>query len=456
MRGALPVGFFFLASLAGCWDNPQPAAPPSEPGAPPSATPAPPWLPPLTPAQEALRRPVQKKLQATASRVYPDLSRFGYAPPRPLANPEEALRYTRLVTQVLNDSPRYYTLGEAPAELANLAAQYGPPAEDPDAFKVAVRRNNAIELAPAPEAATARGLLLRGDRQAQGGDQAGALASYRAAAQQAPGVPAAKQAVANALRRAGQLREADAAYREAAAVDPTFAPAHLGVAELALERGDFATARGALAEALAYHPPTPRALEMARRLGAAGSASPQGGGWLDPPAPPPPPATSSGAGRAAPFAIFLDVDDVGAVHVGTARGDAAQIYGGCRAVVRHEPDMRAALFKTPREAPYFLGMGEEIVCYEAALGAYLTARGQGGANDADMEALFRVASEEGLAGYVLFEILGQHRPERARTAPPDVHRAVVAYIEKHVLGAGRAPSPLPAAPSGGPWADARW
>lgn len=456
MRGALPIGLFLFATIAGCWDNPQPAAPPSEPGAMPAASPAPPWLPQLTPAQEALRRPVEKKLQATASRVYPDLSRFGYAPPRPLANAEEALRYTRLVTQVLNDSPRFYTLGEAPAELSNLAAQYGPPAEDPDGFKVAVRKGPVLELSLAPEAATARGLLLRGDKQAQAGDQPGALATYRAAAQQAPGVPAAKQAVANALRRGGQLREADAAYREAAAIDPTFAPAHLGVAELAEQRGDLSTARAALAEALAYHPPTPRALELSRRLGSAGPAASQGGGWLDPPAPPPLPAGAP-SGRVAPFAVFLDVDDVGAVHVGTARSDAAQIYGGCRAVVRHEPDMRAALFKTPREAPYFLGMGEEIVCYEAALGAYLTARGQGGGNDANLEALFRIATEDGLAGYVLFEILGQHRPERARTAPPDVHRAMVLYVAKHVLGAGRASTPpLPAGPAGGPWADARW
>jgi hypothetical protein len=41
-------------------------------------------------------------------------------------------------------------------------------------------------------------------------------------------------------------------------------------------------------------------------------------------------------------------------------------------------------------------------------------------------------------GYAMFEILGQHRPERARTAPADVHRAVVSYVEKHVLGEGEA------------------
>jgi hypothetical protein len=33
----------------------------------------------------------------------------------------------------------------------------------------------------------------------------------------------------------------------------------------------------------------------------------------------------------------------------------------------------------------------------------------------------------------MFEILGQHRPERARAAPPDVHRDTVAYIERWVL-----------------------
>ncbi len=34
----------------------------------------------------------------------------------------------------------------------------------------------------------------------------------------------------------------------------------------------------------------------------------------------------------------------------------------------------------------------------------------------------------------MFEILGQHRPERARAAPADVHRDTVSYLERWVLG----------------------
>ena len=54
--------------------------------------------------------------------------------------------------------------------------------------------------------------------------------------------------------------------------------------------------------------------------------------------------------------------------------------------------------------------------------------------------LLRIAREDGLSGYVMFEILGQHRPERARAAPADVHRDTVAYLERWVLSK-REPAP---------------
>jgi hypothetical protein len=56
-----------------------------------------------------------------------------------------------------------------------------------------------------------------------------------------------------------------------------------------------------------------------------------------------------------------------------------------------------------------------------------------------METLGALAQEEGLVGYAMFEILGRHRPERARTAPPEIHRAMVSYIERHVLAADGGP-----------------
>ena len=57
----------------------------------------------------------------------------------------------------------------------------------------------------------------------------------------------------------------------------------------------------------------------------------------------------------------------------------------------------------------------------------------GGAANAGV--IVAIAKEEGLTGYVMFEVLGRHRPERARVAPPSVHDATVAYVLRHVLGA---------------------
>src|SRR5262249_17354626 len=124
---------------------------------------------------------------------------------------------------------------------------------------------------------------------------------------------------------------------------------------------------------------------------------------------------------------------------------AAQLYASCRAVMRYEPDVRAVIFDQPRSTPYYLSIAEEVVCLEAALGAYLFEMSSDEmpehVPDASMDALAKLAKDEGLSGYVMFEILGQHRPERARLAPPDVHRQMVEYIEKHVLGTGGEDAP---------------
>lgn len=423
MRGALPIGLLLLAFASGCWGSPPPAEAPSRPAAPPATMGGvPSWAPALTPQQKALLQPVDRAIKARAERVFPDLSRFGYAPSRPLADAQDAVKFARMVTQVLNDSPRFYTLGEAPAEAANLVAQYGPSAGEPDGFSVVKRGEGGFgELVPAAGVEAARAALSKGDELAQGGDLAGAIAAYRDGIGKSPGVPALRVALAGALRKLARTSEAEAQYKEALGVDPTFAPAHLGLAEIADQRNDIAAARRALVEALAYDPPSKGGLELAKKLGGG-----EDGGWTDAPA-------AKSSGRVAPFAIFLDVDEVGAVHVATAKSDAAQIYGGCRAVMRHEPDLREQLFQQPRETPYYLSVAEEVVCLEASIGAYLVGRTQGQPPSPDLEELFRIAREDGLSGYVMFEILGQHRPERARAAPPDAHREVARYVEQHVL-----------------------
>lgn len=437
MRGVLPTGFLLAILSSGCWGPP----PPSEPTTPAplaAAGAVPSWVPAPTPAQKALLKPVEHALKTTADRVYPDLARFGYAPSRPLGSAEDALKFTRMVTQVLNDSPRFYVLEAGPPEAANLIAQYGPPAREPDGFATARAGDGGIfELSVVQGADAARAALAAGEKAEAGGELSGAMAAYKEAIAAAPGAPAPRTALAGALRKLARLSEAEAAYKEALAADPTYAPAHLGLAEIAEQRNDMAGARRELIEALAYDPPNKRGLEMAARLGAGGFGgrpAPGDGGWTDAP-----PQAASLSGRVTPFAIFLDVDDRGAVHVATAKDDAAQIYGGCRAIMRYEPDVRAQLFQQPRETPYYLNVAEEVVCLEAALGAYSAARGHEKPAIPDLDQLQKIAAEDGLSGYVMFEILGQHRPERARTAPADVHRDVARYVERHVLARRAAP-----------------
>ena len=375
------------------------------------------WLPEYTSAQLALLAPVDHPIPTPAERVFPDLERFWYANNRRLEEPEDALKFTRMVATILSDSPRFYALDAVAGRVENAVMQYGPPGAEPDGWSVARRGSNGVgELAVAPGAAEARGDFDRGLALAIKGDAAGAIAAFQAAAIKSPRAPAISMALGAALAKSGKLDEAARAYNVAIAADATFAPPYVALAELAEKRGDVAAARKLAAEALAYQPDSKGALALAKRLGAGGV-------------------------RVAPFAIFLDVDSVGAIHVATAEGNPAQMYGGCRAVMRYEPEVRAQIFEQPSETPYYLSVVEEVICIEAALGAYMVDRKDDDeAPDANMEELLALAHEEGLSGYVMFEILGQHRPERARVAPPDVHRAMVRYVERDLFGQKPAPA----------------
>ena len=46
---------------------------------------------------------------------------------------------------------------------------------------------------------------------------------------------------------------------------------------------------------------------------------------------------------------------------------------------------------------------------------------------------FKILERDKDLGYVMFEILGQWRPERARMAPASVHHATYLYAARHVL-----------------------
>jgi tetratricopeptide (TPR) repeat protein len=422
-RAVAALIFLTIPGAMGCAGrSPQPPIPPNAAAqaakvpTPPGGTPA--WLPAYTAAQLALLAPVDHPIPTPAERVFPDLERFWYANNRRLDEPEDALKFTRMVATILSDSPRFYALDAVTGRVENAAMQYGPPGIEPDGWSVARRGANGVgELAVAPGAAEARGDFDRGQALAIKGDAAGAIAAYHAAAIKSPRAPAISVALAAALAKSGKLDDAERAYNVAIAADPTFAPPYVALAELAEKRGDVAAARKLAAEGLAYQPDSRGALAVAKRLG--------GGGV-----------------RVAPFAIFLDVDSVGAIHVATAEGNPAQMYGGCRAVMRYEPEVRAQIFEQPSETPYYLSVVEEVICLEAALGAYMVDRkdDDDDAPDTNLEELLSLAHEEGLSGYVMFEILGQHRPERARVAPPDVHRAMVRYVERDLFGQKPAPT----------------
>ncbi len=432
MRGAWPTGFLLLTLLsAGCWEQtPAPVAPAPEPVAErPGGVPS--WVPASTPQQAALLAPSEHAIKAPATRVFPDLQRFAYANNRPLTDLEDAGKFTRMVTKVLNDSPRFYALEELPPGAANTVVQYGPPAGEADGYKVVKRNDEGVgQLVPAAHADEARAAVAQASELLKGGDVEGALQVYRDALTRAPGVPALHMALGQALAGAGRASEAELAYKAALAVDASFAPAHLALAEIADKRNNLPLARRALTEALAYHPSSARGLELLRKLGG-GANGGVDGGWYDPPPAPPGADAAADGARPQPFPIFLDVDAVGAIHVATARSNAAQVYGGCRAVLRYEPELRAQIFQQPREAPYALSVAEEVVCLEAALGAYLA--GKRDKSDPDLDRLLGIAREDGLSGYVMFEILGQRRPERARAAPADVHRETAAYLTRWVL-----------------------
>lgn len=406
-RPVLAVLAALALAAAGC-DQPQPNLP--EPPRPARA--APPWLPPYSAAQLALLEPEGGRPRTPAARVYPDLSRFTYVRPRKLEDPTEAMRFLRVVLGVIEESPRVYLLGDAAASLANEVAQYGPPPPlEPDGLVIArPQGDGSTRLERAPGADAAGQALDRAADLVTAGRRPEALAALRAAAGAHPGVPALHVELGELLAR-DDAEAAERAFTRALALDDTLASAHVGLAAMLLARGDHDGGQIAIARALALHPPSTRAQHLAALA-----------------------APADGPPRPRPFSIFLDVDAHGAVRAATDGTLPARSYAGCRAIVRYEPEVRELLHGVAE--PYHLGLVEEVVCLEAALGAYLVHReGGGGAADPALDALLAIARTEGLAGYAMFEILGRHRPERARTAPHAVHQATVTYILRHVLGA---------------------
>jgi tetratricopeptide (TPR) repeat protein len=418
-RAAGFSGAAALLCIAGCNSAHVPAKDASEANAPYEVPAPPPWLPAYSAKQLELVRPVSVAIKVPAFHTYPDLERFGYSSNRKMEDLREGLKFTKMVATVLEDSPRFYALTDATPDLANTVAQYGPPGTpEADGWHIVKRGADGIGVIMNAEVSPeARAVYDRGAKAYTAHQFPDAIAAFKEANQKSPAVPAIRVAYAEALQASGDVPGALAAYKEAVDVDPTYSTAHRGLAEMLFKTGKIEDARREVAEALAYHPGSAQAFATATEI--------SGGKGI--------------AGeRVKPFDIFIDVDSVGAIHVGSSGGSPAGMYASCRAVLRYEPDIRSALFKQAPDTPYYLSMVEEVVCIESAIGAYvadhLDESGAEKADDPNLETLLQIAKTEGLSGYAMYEILGTHRPERARTAPGDVHRAMIDYIDRHVLG----------------------
>jgi len=429
MRGVVAAALVTIALGAGCASAPTMTPAPAEPpriGKP--ARGAPSWLPAYSEAQLALLAPVDERVESRANRVFPDLRRFAYAGPARLEDLRRTLRFSSMVATVLDKSPRLYWFEKTNPALANVVAQYGPaPSPEPDPW-VAPKGGVLAPVRIDPHVTA-----LREDARAKGaaGDLKGAAKSLREAFI-IGNIAALGLELGDTLVAIKDTNGARAAYEHALDLDPTLATAHLRLAELAEQENDRDTAKHRVAEAIAYWPASPRARALADRL--------SGG------------RASRSRALLPTFPIFLDVDSGGAIHIGFTGGEVERIYAGCRAVLRYEPELRARIFDQPNSVPYHLSMIEELVCLESAIGAYVADRATNDAwkPDPEMDALVEIAHVQGLGGYVMTEILGVHRPERARVAPRDVHRAMVKYVEGQLLG-----TPLVADPKQGVYTASR-
>ncbi len=382
------------------------------------------WVPPYNAAQVALLEPGNEPVRTRAERVFPDLDTFVYSDDLELGDPHEAVRVTQLVAEAFQHTPRSYELADAGPDLANAVVQYGPRGDiEPDTYKIAyIDAGGArAHLVQAVLSSDAMSAMDDGEHSLSAKRFGEAEARFTKAVSLAPALPATHLALAEALA-ARSPDAAEAELRSTIRLEPTLAVTHRALAKLLLARGDISGARIETAHALAYWPTSERTMEVARALPREGKEG------------------DAMHLRIAPYPIFLDVDAAGAIHVASSTSPGARMYGGCRALLRYEPEMRAELFGTPRDAPYFLSAEEEMICTEAGIGALIVDRetasteGHAPAMDAQGEALLRMAHTEGLLGFVMFEIIGQARPDIARMAPAHVHRAMVTYIERHVLG----------------------
>lgn len=419
-----------------------PAGPPApRPGA------APAWLPAYNAQQLAIiNAPTSAPVSHPAQRVYPRLDRFTYTVAQPF-DPARAETAARLVAEQVKSSPRLYVVGSVPIALANRIAQYGPPAPDePDPWVRAQRQTDAgYELAWASPPKALESRIDQANRALAARDLTNAAALFQEVAQQASTVPALWNTLAEIRASLGDDAGAEQAVRQALQIDPRSAEAYRILAQIQLRQGQRAEGLESIARALALYPTSPRAWQTAATFGPL---------------------------RARPTApaAFLEVGNTGAIQVGAVGPGARRSYATCRAALRYEPEFRQRMLGLGVD--YQLSVGEEVMCLEALLGAYLggnivpppaptppapppppsssaapsaalTAPAAPAAPpppptpppgaDAELDQLMRIAETGLLTGYALFEIIGPHRPEWLRVAPDDLAPSVVEYVRRWVL-----------------------
>jgi tetratricopeptide (TPR) repeat protein len=364
------------------------------------------WLPPYDAGQRALLdQTPEGPVTAHADPVYPQLDHFAFVTPEPFSE-VRARRAARLVEDDTRASEVLYLLAPIEAGQANWIAQYGPePPTEPDPWVRVVQDGATRRLDWATPERAADAEIAASNRALRAGDLTGAAQRMRHACRIDPQVPALFVALARLEIAAGRDRAAAAALRYALRIDSRYFAAHLALGELLLRRGAAAPARHAIARALALYPASRRAWAAARRLGPI-------------------------AERPSLPAIFLDAGPSGAVVVGSTPGRPALTYALCRAAVRYEPELRAQVLLVPSTAPYRLSAGEELFCAEAMLGAYLRERVD---PDGNLAALLGLARRGLLASYVVFDVVGRHRPEWLRLASGEQLDAVTRYVELTVL-----------------------
>lgn len=403
-----------VAATAACSATPgNPAAiPPPKPGTIPA------WLPAYSPQQLALLEPGGEQVVVPAARTYPDPSVFQYSPDVTMSDPREAMRATKIVADLVSESPRLYTVTVGDPTLVNVVAQYGPPPKDePDPWLLGTKDvAGRMYLIRAKVFDDARDDFEDGVEAADRGDYAEATKQFSQAVKADPDALPVRLALARAYAKSKQLDRAEAEFREVIRVDPTLATGHVGLAEVLFEKGDRFGARTSVAHALAYHPYQKDALKLVEQL-----------------------VPEKAAPRPTPYTIFMEVDPTGVVRIATGPTAASRMYGGCRAIMRYEPELRAALFNAGPEDPYVLSSAEEMFCIQSAIGVYVAERAvarddkKAPPEDEQTGALLGLAHTEGLLGFVMYEVLGRHRPEHARRAPATVHRAMMQYVQRHLL-----------------------